>query len=93
MDLQVTKLSGPDVPVLAPKHPAKYYLPTRIMEMVLPPECLHFPADLRLPAKFPVPGPGRTGKSEMTFPGCVLECTPITFSLTSTPKWPVGLEP
>ena len=40
VNLQVTKLSGPDVPVLAPKDPAKYYLPTRKMGMVLPPECL-----------------------------------------------------
>ena len=40
VNLQVTKLSGPDVPVLAPKDPAKYYLPTRKMGMLLPPDNL-----------------------------------------------------
>ena len=38
VNLQVTKLSGPDVPALAPKNPAKYYLPARKMGKLLPPE-------------------------------------------------------
>ena len=38
--LQVTKVSGPDVPVLAAIDPAKYYLPTRKMGKLLPAENL-----------------------------------------------------
>ena len=40
VNLQVTKLQGPDVPVVMPKTPAKYFLPTRKMGLVLPPESL-----------------------------------------------------
>ena len=40
VNLHVTKLQGPDVPVVMPKSPAKYFLPTRKMGMVLPPESL-----------------------------------------------------
>ena len=99
VNLQVTKLSGHGVPVPAPKDPAKYDLQpahhedqngssSRMPEA----DIAHFPADLRLPAKSPAPGPGRTGKSEITFPRCVLECTPIISNLTSTPMWPVRSE-
>ena len=40
VNLHVTKLQGPDVPVVMPKTPAKYFLPTRKMALVLPPESL-----------------------------------------------------
>ena len=40
VNLQVTKLQGPGVPVVMPKTPAKYFLPTRKMALVLPPESL-----------------------------------------------------
>ena len=40
VNLMTTQLKGPGVPVLPPKSPAKYFLPTRQMGAVLPPECL-----------------------------------------------------